>query len=380
MRTIYLDNNATTAPHPTVIEAMRHVLEHVPGNPSSIHGPGQAARAVVDAARVDVAALLGARPTEIVFTSGGTEAINTALHACVQSAPTGSRRIIRSTVEHEAVIEAALHGADEVSVVGVGAEGRLDLAGLTRELARPACCVSLMLSNNETGVLLPIQEAAALARAARVPLHVDAVQAVGKSVLNVEEIGCDYLSIAAHKFHGPKGVGALFVRRGAAFVPLLRGASHESARRAGTENTAALAGMAAAARVMGCGISERRAHLRQLTVRLEALLADIPGVRFQGAGAERMPGTTNVAFEGLEGAGVVLRLAREGIAISSGSACSASMGGGSHVLEAMGVPYSHLFGAIRVSLCEQNTADEIDLAAAAIARAVLALRELLPGV
>lgn len=378
MNGIYLDNNATTAPHPLVIDAMRHVLETVPGNPSSIHDLGQQARTVVDRAREDVAALLHARPSEIVFTSGGTESINTALHACVRAAPPGKRRIIRSAVEHEAVTAAAAFLAEEVSVVGVDSEGRLDLSALKRELERPACCLSLMLSNNETGVELPVRDAAALARAAGVPVHVDAVQAIGKCVVEVERLGCDYLSIAAHKFHGPKGVGALYVRRGAAFTPLLHGASHENSRRAGTENTAALAGMAVAAKLMGSGIAERRAHLAGLSQRLEARLARLPGARIQGAGSSRMPGTSNVAFEGIEGAGIVLRVAREGIAISAGSACSASTGGGSHVLEAMHVPYSHLFGAIRVSCCEQTTAAEVDAAADAIERALGALRAMMP--
>lgn len=379
MSTIYLDNNATTPVLPEARAAVDAALSTTFGNPSSLHAVGQAARAVVDRARQQVAALLNARPTEIVFTSGGTEAINTAIHACVNAAPAGSRRVIRSAVEHEAVIEAALHHAEQVAVVGVDENGTLDLRQLEGELDRGACCLSLMLSNNETGVVLPVSEAVRLAHARGIPVHVDAVQAVGKIALDVEALGCDYLSIAGHKFHAPKGTGALFVRRTARFMPLLVGASQEHARRAGTENVAGIAALGVAAQHMGRGIAERRAHLQSLNTRLERKLLEIPGARLQGGAVARMPGTSNIAFEGLEGAGIVLSVAREGVAISSGSACSASSGGGSHVLEAMKVPYSHLFGAIRVSCSEQNTLAEVDQACNAIAAAVQSLRRMSPA-
>lgn len=378
MNSIYLDNNATTPLLAEVLEVVCTALARDFGNPSSIHAPGQAARAVVDLARQQIAGLLQARPTEVVFTSGGTEAINTAIHACAVAVPAAQRRMIRSAVEHEAVIEAVRHFGSSVSVIAVDSEGRLDLEQLERELRQPACCLSLMLSNNETGVLLPVAEAAQLAQARGVPVHIDAVQAVGKAELNVEALGCDFLSVAGHKFHAPKGTGALYVRRTAKFQPLMVGASQEHSRRPGTENVAGIAALGAAANIMGRGIEARRAQLLGLSNEVERRLLALPGARLQGAAAARMPGTSNVAFEGLEGAGIVLRVAREGVAISSGSACSASTGGGSHVLEAMKVPYGHLFGAIRVSCAERNTLDEIAVACSAIERAVLHLRCLLP--
>ncbi|MSR74403.1 MAG: cysteine desulfurase [Planctomycetes bacterium] len=377
MSSIYLDNNATTPLLPEVLELVSSTLARDFGNPSSLHAPGQAARAVVNHARQQVAMLLRARSTEVVFTSGGTESINTAIHACTATVPATQRRVIRSSVEHEAVVEAARHYGASVAVIAVDIEGRLDLAQLERELKQGACCLSLMFSNNETGVTLPLGEAVRLAKAHGVPVHVDAVQAVGKAELDVEALGCDFLSIAGHKFHAPKGTGALFVRRSARFVPLMVGASQESSRRPGTENVAGLAGLGLAAEIMGQGIERRREHLAVLSREVERRLLVLPEARVQGVNAVRVPGTSNIAFPGIEGAGIVLSVARDGVAISSGSACSASSGGGSHVLEAMQVPYSHLFGAIRISCSERNTLAEVAAACTFIERAVMHLRGML---
>lgn len=378
----YLDNNATTAPLPAVVEAMHEALAEAWGNPSSLHGAGERARQIVDAARETMAELIGARSSEIVFTSGATESINTALKGAIAAAREETPRILITAVEHEAVIEVAQElEARGVSVetLPVDAEGALDLEALDRALETPTTIVSLMLANNETGVIFPVDEVVRRAHAKGAAVHVDAVQCVGKRPISVEELGVDFLSLSAHKFHGPKGIGILYVRRGARYRPLVTGASHEGGRRGGTENVACIAGMAAAARHMMQGISERRAHLSKLGQRLEKGLLAIERTRLNGPAEGRMPGTVNVSFEGIEGSAIVLTAAREGICLSAGSACSAAEFGGSHVLEAMKTPFSYLYGAVRFSCCETTTEAEVDRAIEVVGRAVAYLREMNPS-
>ena len=383
MSTIYLDNNATTRPLPAVVEAVREALEEIYGNPSSIHPVGERARERVVAARETLAGLVKCRPTEVVFTSCATESINTAVKGAVAAIRPDERpRVIRSSVEHEATIEICdrlQESGVEISVVPVDAGGCLDLDRLQDELRRPATLITLMLANNETGVLFPIEQVGRLARAAGVPLHVDAVQGVGKVPLDVEAFGCDFLSLSGHKFHAPKGVGLLYIRRGARCLPLMAGASQEGGRRAGTENVPGLLGFAAAAAHMGANIPRRRALLRELSDLVEKRLLALPDTRLNGDPERRVPGTVNVSFAGIEGSAIVLTAAREGVCISAGSACSASQHEGSHVMEAMGVPFGYLHGSIRVSCAESTTRAEVETALDVIERSVAYLRSMTPG-
>jgi cysteine desulfurase len=381
MNEIYLDNNATTRPLPAVVEAVKAALVEGWGNPSSIHGSGERARKVVDAARESLAALVGARPTEVVFTSGATESINTVMRGAVDAARGAKPRLVITSVEHEATIEcaAALRAAGVVvDVIRVDAQGRLDLGHAAELLATPAHLCSVMFSNNETGMLLPVHRVGEICKERGVPFHVDATQAAGKAPLDVEHLLCDWLSLSGHKFHAPKGVGILYVRRGSRFRRLLHGAPHEGSRRAGTENVPGIAGMGVAARIVSEGIPERRDHLARLTRRLEARLLEVSRTRLNGTTDGRLPGTVNLSFAGIEGSAIVLTAAREGVCLSAGSACSAAQFGGSHVLEAMGVPFEWLHGAIRISCSAETTLDEVDRACAVIERSVTYLRSLDP--
>jgi len=375
----YLDNNATTKPLVEVREAMLETLGPDFGNPSSSHGVGESARHLVEQARGRVAELLACRETEVIFTACATESINTALQGVLAAANRQHpRRLIISAVEHEAVIELARHlerhRGVALEVVGVDHEGKLDLQALQEALKKPASLLSLMLANNETGVLFPVREAADLAHERGVPVHVDAVQAVGKMPLFVDDLGADLLSLSAHKFHGPKGVGVLYVRRGTALLPLMVGAGQEGGRRGGTENVPGIVGLGVAAEHMRQGIPERRDHLLALTRRLENTLLALPGSALNGAPKGRLPGTCNISFEGIEGHLIVLTAAREGVMISAGAACGASRFGGSHVLEAMGVPYPLLHGSVRFSCAETTTLEEVELALGVVKRAVAYLR------
>jgi cysteine desulfurase len=267
----------------------------------------------------------------------------------------------------------------EVVFLPVDGEGRLDLAALDAGLRKPTALVTLMLSNNETGVVFPVAEVARRAKAAGAQVHVDAVQSVGKIELDVEALGVDFLSLSAHKFHGPKGAGVLYVNRAARYRPLIWGAGHEGGRRAGTENVPGIVGLGVAAAHMARGIDARREHLARLSRLLEQRLLAIPDTRLNGGGSERMPGTVNVSFKGIEGSAIVLTVAREGVCLSAGSACSAAQFGGSHVLEAMGAPFEYLHGAVRFSCAESNTEADVSTAVAAVERAVRYLRSMDPA-
>lgn len=379
---IYLDNNATTRPLPAVVEAVTHALGDGFGNPSSIHSAGESARKKVDEARQRMAALIGARETEIVFTSCATESINTAMRGVVEASRAEKKRVLISSVEHEAVHDVAswlITRGVSVTLVPVDGDGLLRIDRLDEELAKgDVTLVSVMLANNETGVITPVAEVTARAQAHGVPVHVDAVQAVGKIPLDVDELGVDLLSLSGHKFHAPKGVGILYVRRGARFRPFVVGAGQEGGRRGGTENVPGIVGIGAAAAHMANGIEVRRKHLANLTRVIEERLLAIDGVRINGARDGRVPGTVNVCFRGIEGSAVVLTAARDGVCLSAGSACSAAQYGGSHVLEAMGVPFEYLHGAVRISCCETTTLDEVERACSVIAKAVEYLRTMDP--
>ncbi len=378
---IYLDSNATTRPAPEVVEAMLPLLRERFGNPSSLHGFGSRVRGEIDRARERVAALLGADPAEIVFTSGGTESIAGAIRgALALGRRRGARRVVTTAVEHPAVraaIALAVEAGDaEATVVPVDAGGALDLAALERALGpdgRDVALCSVMWANNETGILFPVAEVAALCRARSVPLHVDAVQAAGKVAIEARGAGLDLLSISGHKLHGPKGIGALYIRRGLGLPPLQPGGGQEGGRRGGTENVPGIAGLgvacALAAEHLAAGGPERIARLRD---RLEArLLESCPGARRNGAAdAPRTGNTTSLRFPGVDGAGLVLELSREGVAASSGSACASGSLEPSPALLAMGIGPEEARGALRLSLSRETTEDEVDRAAAAVAGAV----------
>lgn len=375
---IYLDNNATTRLAPAVLEAMLpYFLEHF-GNASSAHGMGRMPEGALVHAREQVAGLLGCEPAELVFNSGGTEGINHAFKGIFEAFP-AKRHFVTTAVEHSAV-QAALawlqgHGA-EVTWLGVDADGRLDLAMLKASLRLDTALVSVMAANNETGVLFPLEEVATLVKARGILLHVDAVQAAGKLPLDVADLGVDLLNVSAHKFHGPKGVGALFIRRGLRLKPLLVGGQQERGRRGGTENIPAIVGMGMAAQLAGADIAAME-RVRVLRDRLETtLLATVPGMLVNGLRAPRLANTTLLSFQGLEGEALLLKLNEQGICVATGSACTTGQKEPSHVLRAMHTPDAFSRGTVRISLSHETTTNEIERVIEIIPSVVADLRNL----
>jgi cysteine desulfurase len=372
---IYLDANATTPLLPEVLEAMRPFLVGQFGNASSIHQEGQQARSAVEQARGSVARLLSCRPSEVVFTSGGTESDNLAVFG---SAMAGDH-VISSSVEHHAVLHAVERLGErgvEVTFVPVDGQGVVSAENVRRALRPNTRLVSVMMANNETGVLQPVEEIGRIARDAGVRFHVDAVQAAGKVAIDVEAIGCDLLSISGHKMHGPQGTGALFVRRRTRLEPLFAGGAHERQRRAGTENVAGIVGLGKAAECAMEGLrSGAGERMRDLRDRLESGLVEFAsGVN--GGQTARVPNTSNVWFDSLDGEALVIGLDLKGLAVSSGAACSSGASEPSHVLQAMGLPVERARGSLRFSLHRQTTAEEIDRTIGLVSTQVARLREL----
>jgi cysteine desulfurase len=369
---IYLDHNATTPLDPRVFEAMAPVLRDTFGNASSLHWYGQQARAALDGARAEVAALLNASPSEVVFTAGGTEADNLALQGLARAAREPRRRVLYASVEHHAVLHTAKALAEDgwpVDTVRVDANGRLDLADLEAKLDDRTAVVAVMLANNETGVVQPLPDVVRLARSRGASVHCDAVQAAGKLPLDVRALDVDTLAVSAHKFYGPKGVGALYVKRNTRMRAFLRGGAQERNRRAGTENVAGIVGLgqaAALARAEGVADAERIGALRD---RLETLLAESTGARRNGAGA-RVANTANLSFDGVEAESLLMALDLAGVAVSTGAACAAGAVEPSHVLRAMGLRPERVQGSLRFSLGRGTTAEEIERAAAVVMEAV----------
>jgi len=359
---IYLDNNATTRVLPEVVEAMMPFLTERYGNPSSIHRFGSEVGQKVAAAREQVAALIGAAdPVEVIFTSCGTEGDNAAVRGMLEARP-GKRHIVTTQVEHPAVLGLCQHLEKKgyrVTWLGVDSDGALDLAELRAALDDDTALVSIMWANNETGVIFPIDKIAEIVRSKNIPLHVDAVQAAGKLPLKVKELPIDLLTISAHKFHAPKGIGALYVRRGLTFSPFMIGGHQERNRRAGTENVASIIGMGKAAEIALDQIGDE-VRVKELRDQFEALLLEsCPGSRVNGAGQPRLPNTANISFRYLEGESILVLLDQQGICASTGSACTAGSSEPSHVLRAMKVPADWLQGAVRFSLSRFNTREEI---------------------
>jgi len=374
---IYLDHNASTPVRPQVADAMAAVLRDLGANPSSAHAEGQRARAAVERAREQVAALVGARADEVVFVSGGTEGDHLALIGAAWARRQAGRHVAFAALEHHAV-----HGAADVLRELGWTHEALPCDGLGRTIAggvdalpEGTSVVSVMLANNETGVLQPVAEIAARARARGIVVHCDAVQAAGKVPVRVDALGADHVVISAHKFGGPKGAGALIARRGAPLEPLLRGSGHERGRRGGTENVPGIVGMGLAAELAAAELDAEFARVGGLRGRFEAgLLAAVPDAVVHGAAAERLPNTANVSFPGARSDHMLLALDARGVAASAGAACASGGVEPSPVLSAMGVPRDLAICALRFSLGRTTTADEVERAILAVTAAVDAVR------
>ena len=377
---IYLDYNATAPPLPEVVAAVARAMSETTGNASSVHSFGQQAKAELDAARTAVAGLLGAEASEVVFTAGGTESDNLAIRGAAEALePAGRRHLITSTIEHEAVLNTfralARRGWD-TTLLPVSSSGVVDPDDLSAAMRPDTALVSIMHANNEIGTVQPVAELAAIARAQGALFHTDAVQSAGKIPVNARDLGVDLLSIAGHKFGGPKGTGALWVRRGVRLLPYLTGGRQERGRRAGTENVPALVGLGHAARIVA-GKLTAAGDLAALRDTLEAgILANVPGTVVNGDPARRVPNTTNISFEAIEAESLLIALDLEGVAISTGSACSSGSLEPSHVLKAMGLPNARARNSLRFSLGPTTTADEIEFVVGALPRLVSRLRQL----
>lgn len=376
----YLDHNATTSLHPEVFEAMRPWFTERFGNASSAYALGHLSDGALVAARDQVAALVGCTPAEIVFTSGGTESLNQAIRGVWEAFPT-KRHLVATAVEHPAVralVQWWRAQGGEVTEVGVDGDGRLDLAALAGALRPDTALVSVMAANNESGVLFPVAEAGRLAKAAGALFLVDATQAAGRILVDAAAWGADLLCLSGHKFHGPKGTGLLMIRRGVRLKPLLLGGSQERGRRGGTENVPGLVGLGKAAELALTRLPEM-ARLRDLRDGLERQICTaIPEVLIHGAAADRLPNTSLVGFAGVEGEAVQLKLAEQGICVSTGSACSTGMREPSHVLRAMAVPETFARGTVRFSLGLGTTAAQISRVAALLPDLVAELRRVHP--
>lgn len=380
---IYLDNNATTRVDPVVLQEMLPYFCEQFGNPSSIHSFGANVGGAVREARARVAALLGAaHDTEIVFTSGGTESNTTALTSALKAQP-GRTEIITSTVEHPAILAVCdhleKHEGITVHRIPVDGQGLLDIAAYKAALSERVAIASIMWANNETGTIFPVEELAALAKPYGILFHTDAVQAVGKIPLKLADTEIDMLSLSGHKLHGPKGIGALYVRRGIRFRPLIRGGHQERERRAGTENAPGIIGLGKACELAGRWMEHENTAIRTLRDRLQAAILERVGNCFAvGDPHNRLPNTATVAFEYIEGEAILLFLNREGIAASSGSACTSGSLEPSHVLRAMGIPFTAAHGAIRFSLSRETTEAEIDRVIEVLPAIITRLRGLSP--
>ncbi|MGA3349842.1 MAG: cysteine desulfurase family protein [Candidatus Sulfotelmatobacter sp.] len=377
---VYLDNNATTPVLPEVLEAMRPYFGERFGNASSIHHYGQETRSAVERARESVAALLGCRPAEIVFTSGGTEADNLAIAGLAVAGD----HIITSSIEHHAALYACKHLEDtgcEVTFLPVDGRGLVDPDDVKCALRTNTKLISIMMANNETGVLQAVEEIGKIAAEADVYFHTDAVQAAGKIAIDVKSIGCDALSISGHKMHAPQGVGALYVRKGTQLQPLFYGGRHERSRRAGTENVPGIVALGKAAEIAMQGF-ERGDDKKMLELRdrlQQGILAQVEEAGVNGDGASRVPNTTNISIDHIDGEAMVIALDLKGLAVSTGAACSSGVIEPSHVLMAMGLRPEQARASLRFSLGKQNTEEEIDFALALVPETIARLRELSPA-
>jgi len=381
MKTIYLDNNATTQVAPEVLETILPYFHELYGNPSSAHSFGGQVAEKVTEAREQVAGLLGARPGEIVFTSGGTESDNAAVRSALAAYPE-KRHIVTSQVEHPAIRSLCQHLAKEgyrVTEVPVSSQGELDMDVYAKSLTPDTAIVSLMWANNETGVIFPIEKAAEMAKDKGILFHTDAVQAVGKIPINLRNNAVDMLSLSGHKLHSPKGIGVLFARTGLKFKPYVIGGHQERNRRAGTENTPAIMGLGKACELAALRLEEKKTRVMPLRDKLEkGILEKVPHTRVNGGAVPRLPNTSNISFEFVEGESILLSLDAEGICASTGSACSSGSLEPSHVLLAMGLTPTTAQGSIRFSLSAYNTEEEIDFVLQKLPPIIEKLRSMSP--
>ena len=385
---IYADNNATTCVAPEVFEAMRPYLCEKYGNPSSIYTFGGELAADIERARIEVAELLGAswrnnlgQATEIIFTSCGTESDNAALRSALE-VQSGRRKIVTSKVEHPAILNLCRELEREgytVETIGVDGDGRLDMSALERAVDSETALVTLMWANNEIGNIYPVEEVVRIAHRAGALFHTDAVQAAGKVPMNMSESEIDMLSISGHKLHAPKGVGVLYVRRGVRFRPFIIGGHQEKGRRGGTENVASIIGLGKACELARKGMAEEIAHVKKLRDRLETGIAErIPAIRINGDKSSRLPNTSSISFEYIEGEAILLLLDQYGICASSGSACTTGSLEPSHVLRAMGLPYTAAHGTLRFSFSRYNTVEEVDRIIEVLPSVISTLRKMSP--
>jgi cysteine desulfurase len=378
---VYLDHNATTPVAPEVVDRMTATLREEFGNPSSVHHFGQRAKAAIDDARSAVAALIGGDASEVVFTSGGTESDNFAIRGIAEALePTGRRHLITTTIEHEAVLntfKALARRGWKTTLLPVDQSGIVSPAALEAAIGDDTALVSVMHANNEIGTIQPLTELARIAKAHGALFHTDAVQTSGKIPVDVRALGVDLASLSAHKFYGPKGIGALWIRRGLRLVPVLTGGKQERSRRAGTENVAGIVGMGVAALLARRKMADEGVRLAPLRDRLEeGVLAAVPGTAINGSRTSRVPNTTNISFDRVEAESLLIALDLQGFAVSTGSACSSGTLEPSHVLKAMGFPPHRTQNSIRFSLGSANTDADVDRLVAVVPGIVEKLRSL----
>lgn len=383
-KVVYMDNNATTRVAPEVIESMMPYIADEYGNPSSMHTFGGHVADAVRRARQKVAALLGAEPEEITFTSCGTESDSSAILSALRTFPE-KRHIVTTRVEHPAVKSlcdniATITGHKyKITRLKVDSEGMLDMSEYEAALTDDTAIVSVMWANNETGVIFPVEEMARMARQRGILFHTDAVQAVGKIDIDLKKLDIDFLSLSGHKLHAPKGVGALYIKRGTLFVPFLTGGHQESGRRGGTENVASIVALGRACDLAGEKMAEENGRVKMLRDKLEeGLLTNVPKSMLNGHKVLRLPNTANISFEYVEGEAILLHMNRHGICASSGSACTSGSLEPSHVLRAMGVPFTAAHGSIRFSLSVYNTEEEVDFVVEKMPDIIASLRQMSP--
>jgi cysteine desulfurase len=361
---IYFDHNATTPVAEEVFQAMVPYLKVEWGNPSSIHWAGRGPKKALEDAREKVCEFLNCSPVELIFTATGSESDNLAIKGTAYSKKNKGNHIITTKVEHPAVLSTVKYLEREgftATYLDVDSDGLLDLDELRQAITEKTILITAMYANNETGVIFPIKEIAEIAKERKITFHTDAVQAAGKLSMDVKELGCDLLTISGHKIYGPKGIGALYIKKGARVVPLIHGGHHERNRRGGTENVAGIVGLAKACEIAMRDFKENHEHLRELRDRLEAgLMEKIPAVRLNGDKDKRLPNTANLSFEFIEGESLLLNLDMFGVAASSGSACTSGSLEASHVLVAMGLKPEQYHGSIRFSLGRSNTKEDVD--------------------
>lgn len=382
MKTIYVDNAATTQMSDFALNAMQPLLKEVYGNPSSLHHIGQAAKEYLDDARQKTAKCINADANEIYFTSGGSEADNQAIiTAAYNGAQKGKKHIISSKFEHHAVLhtlEKLNKEGFEIELLDVYEDGIVRVEDVKNAIREDTALVTIMMANNEVGTIQPIKDIGKICREQNVIFHTDAVQAVGHIPVDVKDLGVDMLSASAHKFHGPKGVGFLYCRKGIIIQNIINGGAQERGKRAGTENMASIIGMAAALEEACCSMDENAKYVSSLREKIINGLSDIEKCKLNGNRNNRLPGTINYSFEGIEGEGLILLLDQNGICSSSGSACTSGSLDPSHVLLSMGVPVENAHGSLRISLCEYNTEDEADIIIDSIHKVVTYLRSISP--